>query len=156
MSESRMDRGNDRGNGLVARLSSMLRHVRQVMLERSRHSKPRRMVLLEALQLGNRRQLFLVACDEHRFLVGAGSDRIGTLVAIPETASTAAPDASSVGVRSQARMQRADAVRGREPAWMRPRAFAGTEGSRLELVPRDSVTVNHAATRNGLEAGRTQ
>jgi hypothetical protein len=150
----------DRGNGLAVLLSSMLRHLRQVLLEGSKRAKPRRMVLLEALQLGNRRQLFLVACDEHRFLVGAGGDRIGTLVAIPETSSEAVPGAGSGDVKLPPDVERAnsvrDAVRMREPAWMRPPAFARTTGSGLRLVRRGDVAANGAAVSKGLEAGRAQ
>ena len=151
---------NDRGSGLASRLSSMLQHLKQSVLERSKHGKPRRMVLLEALQLGNRRQLFLVACDEHRFLVGAGSDRIGTLVAIPETSSEAMPSDASGEVKSQAGMQRANAVRGfaggQELAWMRPSGFERAAGRGLQLVQRDALSASGATVRKGFEAGRTQ
>ncbi|MBB5057628.1 flagellar biogenesis protein FliO [Granulicella aggregans] len=156
MSESK----TDRRKGLAARLSSILQHLKQAVLERSKRGKPRRMVLLEALQLGNRRQLFLVACDEHRFLVGAGSDRIGTLVAIPETSSEAVPGAASGDIKSQAAMQQAHAARGsergRDPAWMRPSGFERTAGRGLQLVQRENATANGATVRKGLEAGRTQ
>jgi flagellar biogenesis protein FliO len=163
MSESGNDRRNDFGDGPFARLSSfLLRQMasfKRLMLKSGRYGKPRRMVLLEALQLGNRRQLFLVACDEHRFLVGAGSDRIGTLVAFPGAASEGVQGTESGVVKPRAGMQSDDAPRaserGREPASMRP-AFASTAGRRLELVQRESVTASDKTARSGLEAGRTQ
>jgi hypothetical protein len=151
---------NDRLSGLAFRLSSMLQRLKQSVLERSKHGKPRRMVLLEALQLGNRRQLFLVACDEHRFLVGAGSDRIGTLVAFPETTPETVPGAPSGNTKSRAGMEQANPVRGRETgrerAWMRASGFERTTDRGLQLVQRDHATANGAAARKGLEAGRTQ
>lgn len=38
--------------------------------------------VLETLSLGGRRQMMLVVCDGERFLVGAGADRIDTIVAV--------------------------------------------------------------------------
>jgi flagellar biogenesis protein FliO len=42
----------------------------------------RRMEHIETLQLGGKRQLMLVLCDGHRFLVGAGGDSVHSVTAI--------------------------------------------------------------------------
>jgi hypothetical protein len=51
-----------------------------------------RMELVEVLALGGKRQLMLVVCDGHRYLVGAGGDGVETIVPMgrPPTAEVAA------------------------------------------------------------------
>lgn len=104
------------------------------------------MVLLESLSLGNRRQLFLVACDDHHFLVGAGPDRIGTVVALPGPV----PDAAPLQAPLQAETQQPSSTRipaiHQRPEWMRDRPM-GANG--LQLVKREDALLS-------LEAGRTQ
>jgi hypothetical protein len=148
-----------RRDGLVTRLSSiLLLQMQRIASAVFKRSQPRRMVLLEALELGNRRKLFLVACDEHRFLVGAGSDRIGTLVAIPETSSKTAPDTASGEVAWQAGANPVNALRGfergRQSAWMARSASGRGSGRGLELVRRDSLACAPAGDKAS-EAGKT-
>jgi len=47
-----------------------------------RGGKRKQMKLVESLALGNRRQLLLVVCDSQRYLVGAGADSVGSILAI--------------------------------------------------------------------------
>jgi flagellar biogenesis protein FliO len=68
-----------------------LARLRASLIARGGNGEDKRMVLLEALHLGNRRQLFLVMCDGQRFLVGASAERVGTLVAVTEPALDSAP-----------------------------------------------------------------
>lgn len=70
----------------------------EAMVHRGGRSRVRRLQIIESLELGNRRQLFLVACDDQPFLVGAGADRLGTLIAVP--LQTAAQDALPSGVQA--------------------------------------------------------
>jgi flagellar biogenesis protein FliO len=42
----------------------------------------RRMELVEVLPLGGKRQLMMVVCDGHRYLVGAGSDSVQSIAEI--------------------------------------------------------------------------
>jgi flagellar biogenesis protein FliO len=51
-------------------------------------SKRRQMKLVESLQLGNRRQLLLVVCDNQRYLVGAGADNVGSILAVEAGAAS--------------------------------------------------------------------
>jgi hypothetical protein len=130
----------ERRDGLAARLSStLLRQIERIKSAVFKCGQPRRMVLVEALELGNRRQLFLVACDEQRFLVGAGRDRIGTMVAFPETSLKSATDAapSEIGTTPVV------AARGSE------------RGRGLELVRRDSFACASTGDK-AFEAGKTQ
>ena len=55
-------------------------------LRRGRGLAPKRkqMQLVESLPLGNRRQLLLVLCDGERYLVGAGADCVGSILAIEQ------------------------------------------------------------------------
>jgi hypothetical protein len=50
------------------------------------------MQLLETLSLGGRRQLFLVACDGRNFLIGTGSDHVGSIVPIALDADASTMD----------------------------------------------------------------
>ncbi len=64
-----------------------VRRVAKQAVERIRHaqahgSKPKQMKLIESLALGNRRQLLLVVCDNQRYLVGAGADSVGSILAL--------------------------------------------------------------------------
>ncbi len=45
-------------------------------------SSSRQMHVLETIALGARRQLLLVECEGQRYLVGAGPDQVGTILAI--------------------------------------------------------------------------
>lgn len=52
----------------------------------------REMRVVETLAVGGRKQLLLVSCAGERFLVGTGSDGIGTIVRVrPETATMGFP-----------------------------------------------------------------
>jgi flagellar biogenesis protein FliO len=44
----------------------------------------KRMKVEETLSLGGRRQLMLVSCGERKYLVGAGSDGVQTIVAVED------------------------------------------------------------------------
>jgi hypothetical protein len=61
---------------LRARLGLLLRAAGLPGLRRSRP----RLRVLEQVSLGGRRQLFLVACAGERYLVGAGSETVGSIV----------------------------------------------------------------------------
>jgi len=55
---------------------------------RSSDTNPHQMRLVDSLPLGNRRQLLLVVCDNQRYLVGAGADSVGSILAVePGTVS---------------------------------------------------------------------
>ena len=141
-------------SGLRSRLLMLmlvpLQHLKQTIVDRSRRVKARRMVLLEALELGNRRQLFLVACDEHRFLVGAGGDQIGTVVAMPAPAAVpgeSGTQSTATGGASGSKL---------EPACLRRPGFeaAGTHG--LQLIRRGGERLGQTGTPKGNEAGKEQ
>jgi len=75
---------------IFARLGAMAALVgraAQASLERlrsaqNRAGKRKQMKLVESLPLGGRRQLLLVVCDNQRYLVGAGADSVGSILAI--------------------------------------------------------------------------
>jgi flagellar biogenesis protein FliO len=54
----------------------------RILSAQGRGGKRNQMKLVESLALGNRRQLLLVVCDNQRYLVGAGADSVGSLLAI--------------------------------------------------------------------------
>ena len=58
---------------------------------------PRRMVVLETLSLGPRRQLALVECEGRRFLVGGGADNVATIVPVDLPTSAAVPSTHAEG-----------------------------------------------------------
>ncbi len=51
----------------------------------------KQMHLVESLALGNRRQLLLVVCDRHKYLVGTGADSVGCILAIAPAADQVQP-----------------------------------------------------------------
>ncbi len=65
------------GKWLRGRGSALLNQLRRVQ---QRSARPKHLELVETLALGGRRQLFIVACDNQRFLVAAGADSVGTVV----------------------------------------------------------------------------
>ncbi len=141
---------------LAARLLSLvfapLQILKTALLKRSGHGKVRRMVLLESLELGNRRQLFLVSCDDHRFLVGAGAERVGTLVAVPEQAQ----DAVSLRTgASQSQVACVPAQRSR-PAWRRAGAAHPGGSTGLQIVKRqDGLVAGAVAEASGPHGAET-
>ena len=60
---------------------------------------PRRMKLIETLQLGGKRQLMLVACDGRRYLVGAGGDSVQSIAEM----STAIAESDPIGAIGEQR-----------------------------------------------------
>lgn len=54
----------------------------KIRAAQGRGSKHKQMKLVESLALGNRRQLLLVVCDNRRYLVGAGADSVGSILAV--------------------------------------------------------------------------
>lgn len=139
------DSANKTDNGLVERFFSVmrgpLRLLKTALLERGMRGKTRHMMLVESLSLGNRRQLFLVSCDGQRFLVGAGKDGVGTLVAMPQ------PEAARVGDHSPTQVRTGS----HRPLWMGDRSLK-TEGTpKLQLVKRGLDSGD-----SGMEASRTQ
>ena len=61
--------------GVVGIVIDLMRGRRRARAERS-------LKVLETLQLGGRRQLLLVRCGQHQFLVGTGADGVQTIVAV--------------------------------------------------------------------------
>ena len=57
------------------------------------------MELVESLSLGSRRQLLLVVCGNQRYLVGAGADSVGSILAIEAGSGVGA--GAQPGTRSQ-------------------------------------------------------
>jgi flagellar biogenesis protein FliO len=71
----------------LAVLTALVGRAAQTSIERMRSaqadgSKRKQMKLVESLALGNRRQLLLVVCDNQRYLVAAGADSVGSILAI--------------------------------------------------------------------------
>lgn len=60
-------------------LRSLLRHGLGTLRPRN---SPRRMELVETLNLGGKRQLMLVLCEGQRFLVGAGAEEVQSIINI--------------------------------------------------------------------------
>ena len=54
----------------------------RIRVAQRRGSKGKQMKLVESLALGNRRQLLLVVCDNQRYLVGAGAESVGSILAV--------------------------------------------------------------------------
>lgn len=151
-----VESANLKFNHVVMRIASLalgpLQRLRAAFLDRaaSVRSRHRHMELVESLSLGNRRQLFLVICDDHRFLVGAGADRVGTLVAMPESAADAAafPPAAPKPLHREARDHR--------PVWMRGHTAVASGTRGLQLVKRDGGSPPDASRHGNMEAGRTR
>ncbi len=72
--------------GFAAQLLTWAQRVfNYVVANGSRSRSVRRMKLVEKLELGGKRQLLLVACDGHRYLVGAGGDSVQSIVEMTVT-----------------------------------------------------------------------
>jgi len=63
---------------MVMRLGRLLRAAGLPAVSRRRQQ----LRVVEQVALGNRRQLFLVACAGERYLVGAGSETVGSIVRV--------------------------------------------------------------------------
>jgi flagellar biogenesis protein FliO len=71
------------GTGLAGWLLGWARRIaRDGWGNLQRGRGPRRMELVETLQLGGKRQLMLVVCDGQRYLVGAGGDAVNSIEAM--------------------------------------------------------------------------
>ena len=79
-----------------------------------RDGKRKQMELVESLTLGNRRQLLLVACEGHRYLVGLGADSVGSILVVGQ-GTLASKDL--------------------KPAQVLPAGATSRPGKRLEFVP---------------------
>jgi len=71
----------------LAALAAFVGRAVQTSMDRIRTAqvrvgKRKQMELVESLPLGNRRQLLLVVCDNQRYLVGAGADSVGSILAV--------------------------------------------------------------------------
>ena len=70
----------------------------------------RRTELIETLNIGGKRQLMLVLCDGQRFLVGAGSDSIHSIVEIKQQRQVSDPACAlsgmSLRMQPEAELQR--------------------------------------------------
>ncbi len=96
MMERREDQAPAALGGVAGWLLTAWQTVRARGGERKRPRRELRVV--ESLAIGGRKQLLLVSCAGERFLVGTGSDGVGTIVRVrPETA--AAGVARSLGER---------------------------------------------------------
>jgi flagellar biogenesis protein FliO len=70
-----------------AAMAALFGRAAQASFERIRSAQAhgtnrKQMKLVESLPLGNRRQLLLVVCENQRYLVGAGADSVGSILAI--------------------------------------------------------------------------
>jgi hypothetical protein len=54
--------------------------------------KQRRMELIETLNLGGKRQLLLVVCDGHDYLIGAGGDSVHSIEQIRSATEVDVPE----------------------------------------------------------------
>jgi flagellar biogenesis protein FliO len=72
--------GFAQNEGLAGWILSRLRSA-----YRAKASTQEKMRLVETLSLGGRRQLMLVECCGDRFLVGCGTDNVGTIARIAVT-----------------------------------------------------------------------
>jgi flagellar biogenesis protein FliO len=61
----------------------------------------RRTELIETLNIGGKRQLMLVLCDGQRFLVGAGSDSIHSIVEVKQQRQLCEPPCAPSGLSLQ-------------------------------------------------------
>jgi flagellar biogenesis protein FliO len=90
-----MDERQISPGGTIGGVAGWIANFLRVPLSKVRGRSAKRMQLVETLTLGGRRQLLLVTCDNRSFLIGAGSDQVGTILPLsPE--EDAAPTASSV------------------------------------------------------------
>jgi hypothetical protein len=74
----------------------------------------RRTELIETLNIGGRHQLMLVLCDGQRFLVGAGSDSIHSIVEIKQRRQASDPPCVLSGMSQQ---MKSEADLQRLPSW---------------------------------------
>ncbi len=65
-----------------------LQAVEGIARAHARGAKRKQMKLVESLPLGNRRQLLLIDCGNQRYLVGAGADSVGSILAMERGAAT--------------------------------------------------------------------
>lgn len=56
--------------------------LNRIRMMQQQAAKPKRLELVETLALGGKRQLFVITCDNQRYLVGAGAESVGTIVPI--------------------------------------------------------------------------
>ena len=73
-------------SGLKSILGKVLRHTAACLnakLQRADHTK--RLILIERMTLGGRRQLALVECDGRLILLGLGSDGVQSIFELRET-----------------------------------------------------------------------
>ncbi len=75
--------------------SLMLQAFERIISAQARAGRRNQMKLVESLPLGNRRQLLLIVCDNQRYLVGAGADSVGSILAVE--ASSASGDLAAKG-----------------------------------------------------------
>jgi len=74
------DRASEPQTGLAASLLAWLETLCRKGLRGLRQGQSeRRMKLLETLHLGGKRQLMLVVCDGHRYLLGLGGDSVQSI-----------------------------------------------------------------------------
>jgi len=77
---------------IVAQLAAVLCMAGNVLLHvlekitnaQARAGRRKQMRLVESLPLGNRRQLLLIDCGNQRYLVGAGADSVGSILAMEQ------------------------------------------------------------------------
>jgi len=143
-------------SGVSRLMSSVLtafEHWMAMALRRGRRGRLRRMALVESLELGNRRQLFLVTCDDRHFLVGAGADRIGTVIAMPEPEGSSSDPLQSFGSQARPDRMRPGSSRPREAhaGWF---DAAGTSG--LRLVKRATDPGSSARRQRTTDGGKSQ
>lgn len=62
--------------------SMVLQVLERIVSAEARAGRRKQMKLVESLPLGNRRQLLLIVCDNQRYLVGAGADSVGSILAM--------------------------------------------------------------------------
>ena len=75
--------------GFMATLPTWLQTVIQLGLKTMGSTRgARSMELLETLSLGGKRQLMLVVCDGHRYLVGVGADSVSTITEVNPPSAT--------------------------------------------------------------------
>lgn len=134
---------------LVRRVFALLQQGVVALLQGRSKSKTRRMALVESLELGNRRQLLLVLCDDHHFLVGAGADRVGTVVAMPEAAGEDRSHQSR-GQRPPATQRPSGSLRS---ACAGARLLDGTGSRGLQLVKRRAELSGSANRQPATETG---
>jgi flagellar biogenesis protein FliO len=84
------------GNGAAVRVTarvaaafrilgtSLLQAFERIASAHASAGRRKQMKLVESLALGNRRQLLLIDCGNQRYLVGAGADSVGSILAMDQ------------------------------------------------------------------------